>query len=142
MPEQPSIHSKKYSRQRELVLNILRSTKSHPTAEWIYKQARTKMPRISLGTVYRNLSVLRDEGRIQEICVNESVRRYDGDVRDHYHVHCIQCGCIDDVPPVAPRMTREEMESITGYKIMGHRLEFWGICKACQSSSKDDDFGG
>jgi len=142
MPQKPSTHIKKYSRQRELVLNILRSTKSHPTAEWIYNQAKEKMPHISLGTVYRNLNVLRDEGSIQEIYINENVRRYDGDVRDHYHVRCVLCGCIEDITNMPSPMTMGELQSITDFKILGYRLEFLGICKACQSSTADDDFGG
>lgn len=142
MSSRKSISTTKYSRQRELVLQILRSTKSHPTAEWIFREAKNKMPRISLGTIYRNLNVLRDEGRIQEICINENFRRYDGDIRDHYHVRCIQCGSIEDVPHVSPRMTSDEMESITGYQIIGHRLEFWGFCRSCQSLLSNTDFYG
>ena len=121
----------KSSRQRNLILQILRSTKSHPTADWIYKEARKIIPNISLGTVYRNLNLLRDEGKIQELCYGRGISRYDGDLRDHYHVRCLECGCIQDVPHISPRASSCEVESMTGYRIYSHRLEFLGLCPEC-----------
>ena len=99
------------------------------------------MPNISLGTVYRNLNLLRDEGRVRELCFGRGVNRYDGDVRDHYHVRCVECGKVEDVPHISPRASSEEIGRLTGYRILSHRLEFWGICSECDGSSDEASFG-
>ena len=85
----PAIRRTKNSRQRELILQILRSTKSHPTATWIFEEARKQMPSISLGTVYRNLAMLKEEGRIREMSVGRGTALYDGDLRNHDHACCM-----------------------------------------------------
>ncbi len=124
----------KSSRQRDLVLRVVRSTRCHPTADWIFEKAREQMSSISLGTVYRNLNLLRDEGKIQELNIEEGSRRYDGDLRDHYHVRCMVCGKVEDVPHISPRISSDEIEKLTGYQIHGHCLEFRGICSECDKS--------
>ena len=121
----------KSSRQRNLIIRIIRSTHCHPTADWIFDQARKEMPNISLGTVYRNLNILNHEGKIKELCFGKAVNRYDGDLRDHYHVRCISCGRVEDVPHVSPRVSSEKIEKLTGYSIHFLRLEFSGICPEC-----------
>ena len=100
----------KSSKQRDLVLQLLRGTCCHPTADSIFEQARHIMPNISLGTVYRNLKLLTEEGKIQELRIGRGVSRYDGDLRDHYHVRCIECGKVDDVPHISPRASSKEIE--------------------------------
>lgn len=129
----------KNSRQRDLILCIIRSTHCHPTADWIYKKAREDMPNISLGTVYRNLNLLKEEGRINELSFGRGVSHYDADLRNHYHVRCIECGRIQDVPQIAPEASSERIERITGYQIYNHRLEFTGICPQCQTSQGNDE---
>ena len=126
----------KSSRQRDLVLHIIRATKCHPNADWIYEEARKEMHNIIIGTVYRNLNVLRDEGKIRELCFGRGVSRYDGDLRDHYHVRCNVCGIVEDVPHISPRASGNKIEELTGYQIYSHRLEFWGICPKCQKEEK------
>ena len=122
----------KFSRQRDLILRLIRSTKCHPNADWIYERARKEMPNISLGTVYRNLNFLKDEGKIQELCFGRGVNRYDGDLRDHYHVRCLECGKVEDVPHISPRSSGQEIEKLTGYQIHALRLEYMGICPDCR----------
>jgi Fur family peroxide stress response transcriptional regulator len=122
----------KNSRQRNLILRIIRSTHRHPTADWIYKKARCEMPNISLGTVYRNLKLLCDEGRIRELTIGSGGKHFDGDMRDHYHLHCISCGCVEDVPHISSRAYSEEIQNLTGYEIHSHRLEFFGLCPNCK----------
>lgn len=128
----------KSSRQRDLVLRILRSTQCHPTTDWIYERARKEMPNISKGTVYRNLKVLKDEGKIQELSISRGIIRYDGDVRNHYHIRCIECGCVDDVPHISQRASNRKVEELTGYRIHSHRLEFLGVCPECQKTESID----
>jgi len=125
----------KASRQRECILRIVRSGKSHPTAEQVYQEAKQSMPRISIGTVYRNLNLLRDQGRIKEIHFPGMPARYDGDVRDHYHVMCTECGRIDDVSHFSSRAAITEIEELTKYQIHGVHIKFEGICPQCQQKS-------
>lgn len=128
----------KSSRQRALILQILRAAKNHPTADWIFEKARRTMPNISLGTVYRNLRLLRDEGKIQELRFGNDVARYDGDLRDHYHVRCVECGKVEDIPHDAAWTATSEIGNLTGYRILSHHLDFLGICPSCDHAGNDD----
>ena len=86
-----------YSHQRETILSVLRSTNTHPTANWIYEKVREKIPNISLGTVYRNLSVLTESGDIIGINVGDGFEHFDGDISPHLHLCCKKCNSIVDV---------------------------------------------
>ncbi len=88
---------KNYSRQREAVLSVLCGTKSHPSAAWIYEQVRREIPNISLGTVYRNLSGLAEDGVIRKLSFSDSSVHFDGDTSAHSHFYCEQCGKITDL---------------------------------------------
>jgi Fur family peroxide stress response transcriptional regulator len=127
----------KSSRQRDLVLQILRSAMCHPTADWIYEQARKRMAKISKATVYRNLKILKEEGKIRELSISPGIARYDGDIRMHYHIQCLKCGRVDNVPHVFPQVSIEEIGRATGYQVHSHRLEIRGICPCCQNRSHD-----
>lgn len=121
--------------QREIILEELRSVKTHPTADELFEQVRSRLPRVSLATVYRNLEWLCQQGIVQKIEVGGRQKRFDGTTKLHYHIRCIGCGRVDDVDmhPV------EELDHVllkkNGYTVMGHRLEFWGTCPACSRSS-------
>ena len=119
------------SKQRDLVIRILRSTRSHPTAEWIYDEARKEMPSISLGTVYRNLSLLKDNGEILQLDIGPSLCRYDGNATNHYHFRCEQCQRVFDVDMPVMSAIDEEAASKTGFKVSHHIMEFRGICHEC-----------
>ena len=79
------------TRQKKIILDILRSVKTHPTAEWIYQEARQQIPGLSLGTVYRNLNLLRDNGEIMELNYGSSQSHFDGTAANHYHFQCREC---------------------------------------------------
>jgi Fur family transcriptional regulator, peroxide stress response regulator len=130
----PTPKKLKSSRQRNLVLQILRSTKSHPTASWIFEEARKQLPCISLGTVYRNLATLKEEGRIREISIGRGVGLFDGDLRNHDHVCCMMCGKVEDVPPFNQTVSFSQVEETLGYRIHWHRLEYFGVCPLCENS--------
>ncbi len=85
----------RYSQQREVIKNIVRSTKTHPSANWIYIKAKKIINNISLGTVYRNLKTLEKSGDLRIIYDNDQVR-YDGNLEDHHHLKCLECGLIID----------------------------------------------
>jgi Fe2+ or Zn2+ uptake regulation protein len=123
------------TRQKEIALRILEGTNKHPTADWIYEQARKLVPQISKGTVYRNLAVLLEEGKISKLDLKGAVSRYEIKQKAHYHFRCEQCGQVIDLEcPVRVDINRM-MQKETGLKIFSHQLEFRGICRECQSKS-------
>lgn len=113
-------------------MRILKNTKSHPTADWIYQKARKEIPHISLGTVYRNLSNLSRDGKIQRLTFNSSSDRYDADTTFHYHFACKKCGKIYDVKPQGEVKLLKEVEKNTGFKIQGIKIDLFGICRRCK----------
>jgi len=121
------------SKQKETILRILKGITSHPTADWLYEEVRKEIPHISLGTVYRNLSVLKQEGKILELDLAGTVRRFDGHVQNHYHFRCEQCDCVVDVDEPMNKRLDERVARKTGFKVSRHILEFRGVCKDCQS---------
>ena len=121
----------KYSRQREEILKVLQGTKSHPTADWVYSKLKNKIPKLSLGTVYRNLNLLREQGEIIELSFGSTFDRFDGNPLPHYHFVCQLCGRVMDIDlPVADELNRRA-EKLSGFKINSHRLEFFGCCNDC-----------
>lgn len=124
------------TKQRRLILDDLRRHNDHPTADVIYERIRKKMPRISLGTVYRNLEILTAIGEIQtlELCGNQ--KRYDGVPGKHYHIRCIHCLKVDDAPIAPLHQLEDKLYDATVYTIIGHRLEFMGLCPECSKDPK------
>lgn len=119
------------TRQKKIILDILRSVKTHPTAEWIYQEARQQIPGLSLGTVYRNLNLLRDNGEIMELNYGSSQSHFDGTAANHYHFQCRECGGVYDLDLPLLKNIETKASGINGHQIDGHRLEFYGICEAC-----------
>ena len=121
------------TKQREAILSILRSADSHPTADWIYEEVRKVIPRISKGTVYRNLKILHEMGDIAELNLSGTITRYEGRKDNHYHFRCERCGRVFDiVGPVDNGLNRRFAER-TGFNIKYHQLEFRGLCHDCES---------
>jgi Fur family ferric uptake transcriptional regulator len=120
--------------QREVILQEIERADSHPTADQIYAMVRKRLPRISLGTVYRNLEVLSQLGMIRKVEVGGSQKRFDYRTENHYHARCLECGRVDDLP-IQPETSMEEaIESLIDYHIVGHRLEFIGLCFNCKKN--------
>lgn len=121
----------KYSRQREEIKNFLMTRKDHPTADVVYMNVRRQFPNISLGTVYRNLTLLADIGEIARIRVGDGIDHFDADTSLHYHFICTKCGSVIDL----------EMENIDSIRdiagmnfdgqIAGHVTYFYGTCGCC-----------
>jgi len=122
------------TKQKEAILKVLRSINSHPTVDWIYNEVRKEIPDISLGTVYRNLKLLRESGEILEIDLSGAFSRFDGNPDNHYHFRCEKCGRVFDVDEPVNKELDERVAQKTGFKILHHRLEFRGLCKECQKS--------
>ncbi len=120
------------TKQKQVILDVLRSTKSHPTADWVYEQARKELPNISLGTVYRNLNVLKDMGEILELNYGSSQSHFDGNPENHYHFVCEDCRKVYDIEMPLNEAINTQACNETGFVIKGHRLEFYGLCEECQ----------
>ena len=119
------------TRQRTIILEALGGVRSHPTADQVYQMVRRRLPRISLGTVYRNLDVLSDAGLIRDLRLGGSPRRFDGAMEHHYHVRCTRCGRVDDAHIKLLATIERAARRASDYKIVGHRLEFIGLCPQC-----------
>lgn len=119
------------TRQRQVLLDELCKLYTHPTADELYQIARKRLPRISLGTVYRNLELMAEHGMIQKLEVGGTQKRFDGNAAPHYHVRCLKCGRLDDLNlPLDLDLDRQAGE-LTDFTILRHSLEFTGICPAC-----------
>ena len=101
------------------------------TADQVYERVRRVMPRISLGTVYRNLEILCRAGLIKRLQTGGGQRQYDGGVHKHYHVRCVECGEVSDVP-AEPFPDLDAAVDVRGFRIIGHQLTFEGICDKCR----------
>ena len=118
------------TRQRTVILEELRKVCTHPTADELYAMVRARMPRIRLGTVYRNLDFLAESGQILKIDAAGSIRHYDGDMRPHQHVRCTMCGKIGDVMPPQPVPDVSGVQ-VEGFRLSSARIEYEGVCDAC-----------
>jgi Fur family ferric uptake transcriptional regulator len=119
------------TRQRQVILEELRNVNTHPSADEIYEMVRKRIPRISLGTVYRNLEILSERGEIQKLELGCSLKRFDGVAEDHYHIRCLGCDRVVDAPPGSEVFISYNLKEIADLKITGHKLEFVGICAVC-----------
>ena len=123
------------TRQRRLILEELDAPGRHPTADAVYQQVRRRIPNISLGTVYRNLEVLSQAGMIRKLHIGSGQKRYDRKLDKHYHVHCVQCGRISDLPGGPFGDLEEVARGNSDFDIIGYELEFEGLCRQCKDSS-------
>jgi len=121
--------SKRYSRQRDLILHTVKHTNRHPTAEMIYDTLKAEHPGISLGTIYRNLNYLSESGQLLRL--NTPVARFDGNTTSHPHFRCDICGAIYDLPA----SYQIASESITPdgiiHSVSQHQLIIYGTCSHC-----------
>ena len=121
----------KHSRQRDSILEFLAIRKDHPTADTVYMNVRRSFPNISLGTVYRNLTLLADIGEISRIRLGDGVDHFDYDTSPHSHFICSECGEVFDLDmKVTEALTRTAQENFEG-KIEGHVTYFYGRCNNC-----------
>jgi Fur family ferric uptake transcriptional regulator len=127
---------KRHSKPRAVILEELQKVRSHPTASELHEIVRERLPKVSLGTVYRNLELLVQAGVVQKLG-GAAEARFDGDTEPHYHIRCLQCGRVDDVQDVPGYEPDQGAEGLLGYKLLGHRLEFLGFCPACRDETEE-----
>ena len=126
--------------QREAILSELRSLRTHPTAEELYNRLCPRMPKISIGTVYRKLEQLSAAGIIRKLELSDRMRRFDGDLSPHFHRRCCSCGSVSDIPT-------ERMEPLFGELAAaaarngcsGYNVEFTGVCGDCRDNQKKEE---
>ena len=123
----------KHFRKRDAILNCVRCTTTHPSAEWVYENVRTQIPDISLATVYRNLSLFKEQGLIRSLGTVNGVERFDGNTEPHVHFICTQCGGVQDLPEISvPEELNSAVARSSGGRVENCQLSFTGICGECR----------
>ena len=127
----------KITPQRLAIVKILAVSDGHPSVEDIYEQIRMDFPTMSLATVYRNIVLLKSLGEVLELGFPDGSNRYDGNTPvPHPHIICIQCKKIVDPVLDSLDKMKKEVALETGFKILNHRLDFFGICSSCMAKNK------
>ena len=122
----------KHFRKRDAILTCLRSTKVHPSAEWVYEQLKAEHSDISLATVYRNLARFKERGDIISLGTVNGIERFDGNTAPHVHFVCTECNRVLDLEGIAvPEELSATVSSATGAQVSGCQLTFTGKCNQC-----------
>ncbi len=122
--------------QRQIIFEELSKVKTHPTANEVYDMVRKRLPRIGLGTVYRNLELMSETGIILKLEVGGTQKRFDATIDPHYHIRCLSCGKVNDIDiPVMDELNKTAAD-ISQYQVLGHHIEFSGICSECSNQDK------
>lgn len=121
--------------QKELVLSAVRALHSHVTAEDVYNFIIKDHPSVGRGTVYRNLNILSEEGSVKKVEIPEGPDRYDFTVKDHYHVRCIKCGCVEDADLSEMPDLLKKVNNSHGFELLGFDILFTGVCEKCRQGA-------
>lgn len=127
-----------FSAKREAIYQVLASTKTHPTVEWVYEQLKTTIPDLSLGTVYRNLTVFKEMGLAKSVGVVNGQERFDADMSQHPHFVCTKCFSVIDVPMgrnFADCNIYDYVSKECGVRVESHNIIFYGVCNECIKKS-------
>ena len=123
----------KHFRKRDAILQCVRSTDAHPSADWVFEHVKEQMPDISLATVYRNLALFKDQGLITSLGTVKGVERFDGNTEPHVHFICTQCGNVQDLPEISvPEELNSAVAQSSGGRVDNCQLSFTGICGECR----------
>ena len=132
-----SMNGRKFSAKREEILNLLKSTKSHPGAYWVYERLKPRIPDLSLGTVYRNLNIFCKEGKAAFLGVVRGEERYDGTTEPHPHLVCSHCGAVLDLPKNRADTLLKGYFSVENTFFIDFRSTvFYGLCRGCYKNHK------
>jgi Fur family peroxide stress response transcriptional regulator len=120
--------------QRMAVLQVLASSGDHPSVEQIYERVRSDFPMTSRATVYKTMTLLKEMDEALELGFGEGGSRYDGNRPDpHPHVICVECRNITDLELDGLGKLVEQVHGATGFQLVSHRLDFYGVCPQCQA---------
>ncbi len=122
------------TKQRKLVLELMMESLQHRTADEVYELARAKNPRISRGTVYRNLNLLVEERLLKRLTLDSGAHFFDPVRRNHYHFYCRKCKKVTNAPLMYLSQMDELAPELSGYKIEGHSLLITGLCPNCSET--------
>ena len=125
------------TRQRRAILQELRDANSHLTADDVYDAVRRRLPKISLGTVYRNLEILSESGAIRKLEIGSTQKLFDGRPENHYHIRCVRCGRVDDVPVKPDSAVENTFRDVCDYQVIGHQLLLIGVCPVCREREQN-----
>ena len=122
----------KHFKKREAILECLRSTNTHPSAEWVHAKLRETFPDISLGTVYRNLSMFKEQGLVISVGTVNGIERFDANTQPHVHFICNGCHRVDDLPEMEiPASLCTAANRCSGGQAEICHLSFTGTCREC-----------
>lgn len=123
---------RKNSQKRNAIYEVLKSTKTHPTAEWVYMQVKPTIPNISLGTVYRNITQFKEEGKLISVGVVNGQERFDADISPHTHFVCNKCGCVIDIAKLLEeKEITDDIFKKFGAKVLETNIVYKGYCQNC-----------
>ena len=122
--------------QREIILEEIKKSTNHPTADELYERVKKRLPRISLATVYRNLEIMFEAGLINKLEISGRQKRFDWDLNQHDHIYCVQCHRVDNIDLGTQDKITLPPEESHGYQVSGCRVEFFGICPKCGKQGK------
>ena len=129
--------NKKHFRKRDAILTCLRGTKAHPSAEALYTQLKPEIPDLSLGTVYRNLNLFKQQGLVMSVATVDGVERFDGNTEPHVHFICTDCNAVIDLESMCvPDSLVSAAANCCGGQVTGCQLSFSGICRRCLEKSE------
>lgn len=127
----------KHFRKRDAILNCLRMSREHPSAETLFQQLKTEIPGLSMGTVYRNLNLFKQQGLAMSVATVAGVERFDGNTCPHVHFICNDCGAVIDLEAMqAPDFLSQAAQQCCGGQVTGCQLSFTGICQNCLNKTE------
>ena len=126
---------KKHSKKRDAILETIRQTNVHPSAEWVYSQLKPKIPDLSLATVYRNMAAFLEDGTIATLGKVAGQERYDGNTEPHVHFICDRCGSVLDLDLPMNLETAAAVDREYGVRVSRQELMFRGLCSGCKEGA-------
>jgi Fe2+ or Zn2+ uptake regulation protein len=132
----PGRVSRRQTRQRQVIYEAVLSSRSHPTAEWVYDRVRRRLPKVSLGTVYRNLQLLVSEGQLL-VWSRGGAARFDADLSRHDHFVCEACGLLIDLERFPAVLPAERTLRARGHEVRDRALDFVGLCRDCRRGREE-----
>lgn len=125
-----------FSPKRNAIYNAVCSTNTHPSSRWIYEKLKPDIPDLSLGTVYRNISLFKEEGKINVVCSINGEERLDGNTQSHPHFVCNKCGRVVDVAEAIGAIDENKELIRSGYVIQSKYLIYYGMCPECSADGE------
>ena len=124
------------TRQRQVILDEFRRADAHLTADEVFERVRRIVPRVSLGTVYRNLEILYSHGLLNKLETAGHQKLFEANTKDHHHMRCEKCDELFDIPAQSINFDVQSVRAGKGFEITGYRLELLGICAQCKESAR------